>query len=548
MLLSGLSKSDWLSISDELMSEITDETIDRAQLSFPKEIQNQSGQVIAEKLKSRRKGLNQFVEKYYNLLAEEVDILGTNKKEVFDIERFLDGTTTVKVIRKKSPHKVLYKRTFKRSETKEIRLFGLGGVDSFYVHGTSHRNSLVRIIGGSGQDIVIDESYIKDGSKKTLIYDYIDGVTVISGKEAKTILSEDSDINEYNQKAHKSDTYIPIPIFLSNPDDGIGGGFSLKQIRHGFGHKKYKSTSNYKLFLTTNGAIQIGLTHQENIARTNWFATGSFDYGNSFRFYNFYGVGNNTLIDEHLDDNGFYKTRYKGIILSLGAELEFLERSKLSINAITEALVQNESDQSYFDAFPDYSLEAKNTGGATFKLDLDFRDLPSFTTRGIRLTLANKSLITNEKLFGNVQGELSYYGTSKLLIPITLGVKIGGVRSFGDEIPFYHLANLGQSNNLRGYLQNRFSGKGINYLNTDLRLHFGKLKSDFLPLYYGLIFFNDIGQALEINEFTTAKWHHGYGTGLYITPINKEFITLQINVERSIELDAFLKIKLGVLL
>ncbi|MFB0925378.1 MAG: hypothetical protein QMB65_08860, partial [Vicingaceae bacterium] len=140
MLLSGLSKEKWLSITDELMSEITDETIDRAQLSFPREIQNKSGQIIANKLKSRRKNLSQFIEKYYYLLSKEVDILGTNKKEIFDVERFMDGTTVVKVISEKRNNEVLYKRTFKHSETKEIRLFGLGGVDSFYVHGKSYRN------------------------------------------------------------------------------------------------------------------------------------------------------------------------------------------------------------------------------------------------------------------------------------------------------------------------------------------------------------------------------------------------------------------------
>ncbi len=550
MLLSGLSKEDWLQITDELMAEITDKTIDSAQLSFPKEIQNQSGQVIADKLKSRRKGLRDFVEKYYYLLSKQVDVLGTNKKETFDIERFSDGTTTVKVSSDKLANKILFNRTFKRSETKEIRLYGLGGVDSFYVHGTSNRNSLIRIIGGAEQDIIVDHSSVKYGTKKTLVYDDNDGAVIDSDKETRVLFSDNTEINEYNQKAYKSGTYVPIPLFLSNPDDGIGGGFSLKQTLHGFGHKKYKSISNYKLFFTTNGAIQAVIKHRHHLARSNWFVTGTIDYGNSFRFYNFFGVGNNTVLIDSLEDNGFYNTRYKGLILSLEAEIEFLERSKFSINGVIESLSESHSAQSYFDAFPDKSLEVKNSAGATFNLELDFRDNPTFTTRGLHLRLANKSLMANQQLFGSVSGELSYYGTSKLIIPITLGVKLGGVRSFGEDIPYYHLANLGQVNHLRGFLQNRFSGKGSNYLNTDLRLHFGKLKSDFLPFYYGLILFNDVGQILEQNQFTTAKWHHGYGGGVYITPLNKEFITLQINAEKSNEEEegVLLKINLGVLL
>ena len=550
MLLSGLSKSDWLNITDELMFEITEETIDRARLSLPIEIQNKSGKIIADKLKSRRKNLRDFIEKYYYILAKEVDVLGTNKQEVFDIERLKDGTTIVKVLSKKLNNKILYKRTFKHSETKEIRLYGLGGVDSFYVHGSSYRNSLIRIIGGSGQDVIVDESYVKYGSKKTLIYDYSNDVTAISESEARAILSDDIHVNEYDQKAYKEDTYVPLPLFILNPDDGIGSGFSLKQTTYGFGHEKYKSVSEYSFFITSNNALQIELKHKENIARSNIFISGNIDYGNSFRFYNFFGVGNNTIFNDSIEDAGFYKTRYKGIRLSLGTEIEFLEQSLLSIKGISEALVKSHSDQSYFDAFPNKSLEAKNAGGTSIKFDLDFRDNPNFTTRGLHLSISNTSLISSGKLFGNFKSELSYYGTSKIFIPVTLGVKVGSVRSFGNEIPFYHLANLGQSNNLRGFAQNRFSGKGSNYLNTDLRLHFGKLNSDFLPLYYGLILYSDIGQILKENEFTTAKWHHGYGAGVYITPINKEFITLQVNFERSNEQneEALLKLKLGILL
>lgn len=548
MLLSGLSKNDWLSISDELMTEITDETIDRAQLSFPKEIQGNSGKIIAEKLKSRRKQLTEFIEQYYYLLAEEVDVLGTNKKEIFDVERFSDGTTTVKVISKKLDNKVLYNRTFKRTETKEIRLFGLGGVDSFYVHGTSNRNSLVRIIGGSGHDIIVDKSYIKEGAKKTLIYDYEHDATVTSTKEARSIFSDDSDINEYDQQLHKNDSYLPLPLFLSNPDDGIGGGFGVNKVRYGFGHEKYKSKSNFGIFFTSNGAAQIEVKHKQHIARSDWAITGSLDVGNSFRLYRFYGVGNNTVFNDSINKEDYYRARYKGAILSVGTELEFLERSQFAVNGILEALLKSDSEKSYFEAFPDKSIAVKQAGGLSLKFDLDFRDEPNFTTRGIRLTLSNKSLVSGEQIFGNVKGELNYYGTSKLLIPITLGLKIGAERTFGKEIPYYHLANLGQSNNLRGFLRNRFSGKGSNYINTDLRFHFGKLNSDFLPIYYGIILLSDVGQIVEKNEFTAAKWHHGYGGGIYITPIKKEFITLQLNVEKSAEQKAFLNIQFGVLL
>lgn len=548
MLLSGLKQEDWESLTKDLLSEITDETIETSLSAFPKEIRDASGRTIADKLKSRRKYLVKAIDDYYKYISKEVDVLGTNKEEWFDIHRKDNGETRVQLFSKKLNNELLYDRTFKYNETQEIRLYGLGGIDSFYIHGNSHKAILLRIIGGNGQDVVNDVSKITFGTKKNLVYDYPEGVQFVSDNEVRDIISTNPEVNEYNQQAFKSNTYFPIPIFMSNPDDGIGGGFALSIQKHGFGHHKYKSITTAKAYATSNGANRIKLENKRHIARSDWYITSSFEIGNSFRYYKFYGVGNNTTINDSLNDLDLYRTRYHGGILALGVKYDFLERSSFTFQTHGEFLTENQSTSSYFDVFPNTPYEALNAGGASITLDIDFRDNPNFTNRGLQLSLSNLSLTHNEYIFGKTSFELSYYGTSKIILPITLGVKVGTIRAYGDRIPFYHLANLGQSNNLRGYLQNRFSGKAANYVNNDLRIHFGKTKSDFLPLYYGVILFYDIGQITEPDNFIDSKWHPGYGAGLYITPLNKDFITLQFNIENSEEQEAFLKVKFGVLL
>ena len=101
MLLSGLEREDWLRISGELMTQVTDGVVDQAQKALPEPIRSNSGQVISDKLKSRRKHLTKFVDDYYLYLAKEVDVIGTNKKEIIDVERLPNGNTHVQMRRKK---------------------------------------------------------------------------------------------------------------------------------------------------------------------------------------------------------------------------------------------------------------------------------------------------------------------------------------------------------------------------------------------------------------------------------------------------------------
>lgn len=546
-LLTGLERKDWLKVADELNNELTDEAIDKAIKNLPEELQNQSGKEIGDKLKARKPKLNSAIEKYYLLLAKEVDVVGTNEAEFFDVKRNENGSVTVKMKNKKDTTTTYFNRTFYPNETKEIRLFGLAKSDSFYVYGTSRKSILIRIVGGLGTDKIEDNSLVKQGGKKTIIYDYPAGVTAQKGKETRIIASEKSTYNEYDREAFKYNTYLPIPLIVSNPDDGFGGGFILNLKRFGYGHHDYKAIHTIKTFATTEGSTYFSLATERNIERTKLYATGNVEYGNFFPFYSFYGAGNNTELIDSVEDAGLYKVRYTGAIFNVGTTYRFFNRSSFSANAITELLERGHSDESFFDAFPNPNLKPRTGAGGELKLIIDFRDSPTFTTKGIFLSASHKSIFTDDLAFGKTSFELGYYSTARIFIPVTLGVRLGTERTYGSEIPFYHLASIGQSYHLRGYRQNRFSGTGTNFINTDLRFHIGKFNNSFLPLFYGVNLFSDVGQIVSNNNFTEKVWHHGYGGGVYLTPINKEFVTLQINLEHSKEENVLVKVGLGVL-
>ena len=159
-LLSSLEKADFHRIAAALKSEMTDAVIEQAVANLPGEVKQISGPELARKLKARRDRLEFAAGKYYALLARQVDVVGSNKYELFEVERLADGKVRVRVHKltqnKRKEDKLLFERTFDPAETREIRLYGLGGEDDFEIRGECEHSILIRIIGGGGKRGVLE--------------------------------------------------------------------------------------------------------------------------------------------------------------------------------------------------------------------------------------------------------------------------------------------------------------------------------------------------------------------------------------------------------
>ena len=153
---------------------MNNEAIESALNQWPDSVYQKGGELVGLKLQSRRDKLTDWALDYYSYLSKEVDVVGSDKQEYFDIERVSNGDTKVTVfkINKKGKKKQeLYSRQFVKGETKEIRLYGLGGEDRFNIHGKANSAIRTRIIGGKGKDSIVDLSSIRGWSRSTLIYD-----------------------------------------------------------------------------------------------------------------------------------------------------------------------------------------------------------------------------------------------------------------------------------------------------------------------------------------------------------------------------------------
>ena len=84
-----------------------------------------------------------------------------------------------------------------------------------------------------------------------------------------------------------------------------------------------------------------------------------------------------------------------------------------------------------------------------------------------------------------------------------------------NDFEFYQAANIGGVDGLRGYRNERFTGKKSFYQNTDLRLSLGKMRSGILPTAFGLYGGFDYGRVWNPNEDSNV-WHTSYGGGFFI--------------------------------
>ena len=68
---------------------------------------------------------------------------------------------------------------------------------------------------------------------------------------------------------------------------------------------------------------------------------------------------------------------------------------------------------------------------------------------------------------------------------ITLSTKLKGHHVFQDSYEIYQAASIGGDDGLRGYRNQRFTGQGSFYQNTDIRLTLKERNTALVPISYG---------------------------------------------------------------
>lgn len=524
--LTQASLTDWLATARDLQTRLTDAVIDSAVARFPDQTDHPAD--IARKLRQRRADLPQYATQLYNFLSRNVDVVGSNKAELFTVTRQPDGQTDVAVhdqTKSGDAGRLLYQRRFDPAVTREIRLWGLDGDDRFVVSGQSPRGSLVRLIGGKDKDSFVDSSSVGRRGKQTVIYDKVKNTTLALGPESRNLTTDrDPHVNDYSRMAFKYDRLAPVGAFAANPDDGLFLGAGLLWTKQGFRKEPFAT--------------------QHRLSGSYAFATGAFnlDYRGEFTdvigkadidlraflregslMGNFFGLGNETTFNKELGIN-YYRYELENRQVSLLVKNRF-GKATLFYGPLFAQWEATERPGKYLAEFAPVGspvYDSKIYAGLQAGFLVDTRNSPTLTTQGIywetNATYQRGLAKAADRKYINLQTELAFYYSLRLPAIVTLTTRFGGGINAGDY-EFYQANTLGGLSNLRGFRRTRFAGKNSFYNNTEIRVKLLTVKTYLFPAYAGVLAFNDVGRVWNPGE-RSSKWHNGVGGGIWLSPFN----------------------------
>ena len=535
--LNEMNEEDWKKSAETTVASMTDAVIEKGLAQQPGEIKKYSYNSIIEKLKERRKYYAGEMMEYYRFISKIVNVTGSDKKELFDVNRETDGSVTVivyKITKEGESSVKMYERKFDPAVTKELRLYAMGGDDKFNIHGSGH-SIKVRVIGGKGEDDFENSS----GGGKTIAYDLDNGKNKFTGNFTMK-LSDKPEVNSYERSYYKYNLWIPLLSFAYNRDDGLYLGASLKHVAHSF--RKIPYANSHQLAINHSLA-----TNAFNFRFNSEFikALGSrdlllnADIKAPNNVTNFFGLGNETmsLIDTKPGKIDYYRTRYtmgdlsilmrkagKTLSYSLGPAYQFYSLDTTDNNG---RIIENPSESGLSIASV---AQKKSWLGGQLNIGIDTRNSTALPTRGINWQTSLKVLGGMKNAGGNLtqlNSDMSIYMSFSRNPKVVLATRIGAGINFGNNFEFFQAQYLGSTMNMRGFRKYRFAGKSMAYNNTELRIKVADFRTYLFPGSLGILFFHDIGRVWLSND-VSDKWHTGYGGGIWISPMRRTVIAISL--------------------
>lgn len=514
--LSSFPYEKWEEVVAKVQNAFNSTVIEEIKNSLPKGVLSTETELLFEVLNNRIANLDNIASSYYNLIAPHKIVVGTNENNLIDIHR-TDNSTSIVIYNEKEGKVAPFKTyNFSNKDTDEIWVYGLKGNDYFEVSGNSKQYIPVKLIGGSNTD-----KYEIQNGTRVVVHDSKSQTFIVEKDKAKVSLSEENYVTEYNSEKYNYSINRVQPKFGANPDDGLFLGIVDTYKVMGFNQNPYTKLHQVSanLYLGTLG-FKVGYYGELTNVYKGFSAFGGLGYQSSNYSTNFFGFGNETTYDVN------QKQEYNRIrMATFDVKIGLLKRHEnyfLSGNLFFESKKIDETPDRFVASetlfFPELDFfDRKNYLGLSglyeYK-DLSvsmIEDLTILPKIEFKLSAdINEFSKTNLSVSPSLYLAHPMYG-DKISVDATLAYK----HIFGNDIPFFQAANLGGSTGIRGYRNERFTGQSLCYVSTNLRWHIKDLKSEVLPLQFGLLGGFDAGRVWQENE-TSSQIHSDFGAGFWL--------------------------------
>jgi len=531
-LLQDLEKPVWDSIARTLQARVTDSVIDLAVHGLPPEYFRKNGPALTRALRRRRDRLPQITNSYYRLLAQVVEIHGTDQPDLADIERLPGGHVSVR-LSPRAGGAPFYQRTFDRHDTDEIRLYMHGGDDRVVVRGSDGSGPLVLVIGAGEADELVDSA--RAGS--TRFYD--------DGAKARFVTGRGTSVDRahYVEPPQDSSTlglprdwgsrWMPLTWAAYTPDLGLFVGAGADGTGYDFRRLPYNSHLRFRAGYAT--AAQ----------------TGRADFTGEFRglvppvvvtlhvrasgldILRFYGFGNETV---ETGSSDFYKVKQQRYLVAPALQFSLSHAASLSFGPLFKFAHTKLEAGTLINALQPYGVKDLAEVGAAADFRVDTRDQPKAATRGVSFGLGGSfypKALGLTSAVGEAHAEAATYLTAKIPMRPTLAVRVAGQKVWSTlPLPLEEAAYIGGATTVRGFVDHRFLGDAAAYANVELRLRLTKFFL-LLPGELGVFGLSDAGRVFFSGD-TSDRWHAAVGGGLWMSFLSRAN-TLSVAAAHSVE-------------
>jgi hypothetical protein len=518
-LLTELDWPEWESAATRLQNSITDKAIDEAVHELPPEHYQLRGEMLASALRTRRDKLLQAARGYYELLAKQVEVHGSEGSDRATIDRKEDGSVELTILGTGADTALPYfRRHFDPKTTSEIRIFLSEGEDTAVVRGPSG-GPLIRILGGAGADLLVDST--RGGKER--FYDDAAAPKRTAG------FAHSVDRRPYAVPASNSGELPPrdwgkrwtaSTVAAIGPDIGlvIGGGRTLTV--YGFRKLPFASRHRFRAGYAT-GPKTFRVDYKGEFRRENSPGyTEVLMHASGIELISFHGFGNEISAP---GNNEFYRVTQN--VYSLRPSLAFPVGAGglLRVGPVVKYTATDDQPDRFLATLGNvYGDGDFGEVGAAAALRFDSRNREHGATKGMTFEVGGQvfpALWHVDSTFGVVHGEFTTYLTPPISLQPTLALRVGGRKLWG-RYPFFEAAMIGGVSTVRLGRVNRYAGDASAYGTAELRIPVAKVML-VLPADLGIFGLADAGRVFLEGE-TSDKWHSAFGGGLWLSFLSRD--------------------------
>jgi len=520
----------WDSVADALQSRLTDSVIANAVRALPPQHFQLRGTQLAAALRSRRDGLSEAAKRYYRMLAEKVDVHGTEQADDASLTWLPHGELELTLSRSGSGEEPYFARRFPPHATEELRLFLDGGDDRVVVRGEGG-GIRARILGGEGRDLLVDS--VRSGGQE--FYDDPAGPSRAEGFSTKVDRRPYRPPQENPRAVAPQDwggRWAVQPLGSYAPDVGALLGASATHTSYGF--RKHPFATRHRVragFATGPKTYRVeyeGQFRRENSASYSELLLRA----SGIDVITFHGFGNEIAAPF---DREFYRVTQDAFGVQPSMVFALGGPATLQVGPILKYVSTDDRPGRFLATLGNlYGTGnfGEVGGGVTFRVDT--RDRINAATRGLLFEVGGKvypAVWDVDSTFGEVHGVATTYLTARAPLDPTLAIRVGGRKLWG-QYPYFEAAFIGGAPTVRLGRVNRYAGDAAAYGSAELRFSLTRV-TVVLPADWGLFGLADVGRVFLEGE-SSDKWHTAFGGGVSLAYLNRAN-TLSLAVARGEE-------------